>query len=237
MSRRQTLELNRRTAIAFGMLLITAIVSGILNSVPTIEEPDYLVKLQSIEPRVLIAVFFQALMAIIYVAIAVITYPIVKMDSQRSAIAYLVFRVTGAAFLFVGIVTLLLFLTLGRQFAQADAANVASLEIVGALLRQTRDGLNHIGMILPWSIGGFFLYKAFLRTGLIPRWMSIWGLVGVALTLVATILYMLDQIQLVTIAYFALNMPTAFFEITLAVYLIARGFRQIPSPLMPSPNN
>lgn len=176
-------------------------------------------------------------MAISYVGIAVITYPIVKMDSQRGAIAYLAFRVTGAAFLFVGIVTLLLFLSLGRQFSQADAANVASLEIVGALLRQARDWLNHIGMVLPWSIGGFFLYKAFLRTVVIPQWMSIWGLVGVLLTLVATILYMLDQIQLVTIAYFALNMPSALLEITLAVYLIARGFRQTSPPLTPSPNN
>ena len=220
------METNRRTAITFGLLLIAAIICGILNSVPAIEAPDYLEKLGTIEPRIFVAVFFQAAMAIIYVAIAVIMYPIVKMDSQNSALPYFAFRIIGAAFLFVGIITLLLLLALGRNFAQADASNIADFEMIGALLRQARDWLNHIGMILPWSIGGIFLYLAFLRTRLVPRWLSIWGLVSTALTLVATILYMLDQIQIVTTTYFALNMPTALFEITLAIYLIARGFRQ-----------
>lgn len=216
--------------------MIAAIICGVLNSVPAIEAPDYLEKLKSMESRMLVAVFFPAAMATIYVAIAVITYPIVKMDSRNGALAYFAFRIIGAAFLF-GIVTLLLLLAIGRLFAQAGASNVPDFEMIGALLRQARDWLNHIGMILPWSIGGVFLYLAFLRTKLIPRWLSIWGLVGTALTLVATILYMLDQIQIVTITYFALNVPTALFEITLALYLIARGFRQIPPSWTPSPNN
>lgn len=54
------------------------------------------------------AVFFQAAMATIYVAIVVIMYHIVKMDSRNSALAYFAFRIIGAAFLFVGVVTLLL---------------------------------------------------------------------------------------------------------------------------------
>lgn len=231
------MEANRRTAIAFGVFLIAAIICGVLNSVPAIEAPDYLEKLASIESRILVAVFFQAAMATIYVAIAVIMYPIVKMDSRNGALAYFAFRVIGAAFSFVGIVTLLLLLALGRHFAQAGAPNAADFEMIGALLRQARDGLNHIGAILPWSIGGVFLYLAFLRTRLVPQWLSIWGLVGTALTLVATILYMLDQIQIVTITYVGLNVPTALFEVTLALYLIARGFRQTSPSWTPSPSN
>ena len=219
------METNRRTAITFGLLLVAAIICGILNSVPAIEAPDYLEKLGAIESKIFVAVFFQAAMAIIYVAIAVIMYPIVKMDSQNNALSYFAFRIIGAAFLFVGIVTLLLLLALGRGFAQAGASNIANYAMIGALLRQARDWLNHIGMILPWSIGSIFLYLTFLRTKLVPRWLSIWGLVGTALTLVATLLYMLDQIQIVTTTYLALNVPTGLFEITLAIYLIVRGFR------------
>lgn len=231
------MEINRRTAVAFGALLIAAIVCGVLSSVPEIENPDYLLKLESIETRVLAAVFFQAMMAIIYVAIAVITYPIVKIDSEKGALAYLVFRIIGAAFLFVGIITLLLLLALGRQFSHADAASTENLEVIGALLRQARDWLNHVGMILPWSIGGLFLYSAFYKTKLIPLWMSVWGLAGTALTLTATILYMLGQIQLVTITYLTLNMPTALLDITLSVYLITRGFRQTAPVILPAPRN
>jgi hypothetical protein len=221
----------RRTAIVFGGLLIAAIVCGVLNSIPALEAPDYLETLALREPRILVAVFFQAAMAVIYVAIAVIVYPLVKIDSRTSALAYVAFRSIGAGFLFVGIVTLLLLLALGRWVAQVDAPTVADSALIGGLLRQGRDWLNHIGMILPWSIGGLFLYRAFLRTEVIPRWLAIWGLGGTALTLVATILYMLDQIQIVTVAYFALNAPTALLEITLAIYLITRGFHhREPAP-------
>lgn len=230
------MNFNRQNAISFGVLLIAAIVCGVFSSSPAIEESGYLEKLQSIESEVLIAVFFQAMMAIIYVAIVVITYPIVRRDNHSAAMAYLAFRIIGAAFLFVGIVTLLLFIPLGQQFSHVDADNLANLEFIGELLRQTRDGFNHIGMVLPWTIGGLFLYKAFFKIGLIPRWMSIWGLVSAVLTLVATMLLMLDQIQIVSIVYFALNMPTVLFEITLAVFLMVKGYRQSSPLLAPSQN-
>ena len=224
---RPGLEINRKTAVTFGALLIAALVCGVFSSVPAIDEADYLSKLASIEPRLFAAVIFQAMMAIVYVAIAVITYPIVKVDSRTGALAYFAFRVTGAAFLFVGIVTLLLLLAASHQYSVADAAHAASLETAGGLIRQMRDWLNHIGMVLPWSIGGLFLYRSFLTTRVIPQWMSIWGLIATTSTLVATVLYMLDRIQLVTITYFALNIPTALLELILAGYLITRGFRSV----------
>lgn len=84
-------------------------------------------------------------------------------------------------------------------------------------------------MILPWVIGGLFLYRAFLKTGLIPQWLSIWGFVGIASTLVATLLYMLSVFPTVsTPLYLILNVPLALQEITLAVYLLVRGFRKKP---------
>jgi hypothetical protein len=150
------LETDRKTAFAFGALLIAALVCGVFSSVPAIDEPDYLSRLALIEPRVFAAVIFQALMAIAYVAIAVISYPIVKADSQNSALAYFAFRTTGAAFLFAGIVTLLLLLAASRQFLVTEAVYASSLETAGGLIRQARDWLNHIGMVLPWSIGGLF---------------------------------------------------------------------------------
>ncbi len=231
------METNRGTAIVFGILLIASIGCGIFSSVTAIEGPDYLTKISSIESEILAAVFFQAMMAISCIAIAVITYPLVRMANQRAAAAYLAFRLTGAAFLFAGIVTLLLLLSLGRQFAQADPATLTGFILAGTLLRQMRDWLNHICMVLPWSIGGIFLYSSFLKTRIIPRWMSIWGLAAAVLTLAATFLYMLDQIQLVTIIYFAMNVPTALLEIVLAVYLIAWGFRQVPTSLARSSQN
>lgn len=221
--------MNSSAARILGLLLLAALVCGLFSSVPAIEKSDYLTTLATIEPQINVAILFQALMAIFYVAIVVVTYPIVKLNSPTQAVAYLAFRLTGAAFLVVGIVTLMLFQTLGQQVAQAGLNPPAYYESLGMLLRQTRDGLNHIGMILPWVIGGLFLYHAFLKTGLIPRWLSIWGFVGIFLALIATLLYMLSVVQGVSSPlYLILNVPLALQEIALAIFLLVRGFRKAP---------
>ena len=79
-------------------------------------------------------------------------------------------------------------------------------------------------MILPWSIGGLILYYCMFKMGLTPTWLSIWGLAGTSLTIIATIMLMCDSIRIATPIYFIMNTPTALFEVYLAIFLIAKGF-------------
>lgn len=215
---------DRRRAVLLGVLLISAIVFGILNTVPALEYPDYLAKLSTIRTQVLIAVFFQAAMATVYVCIAVLFYPLVKRHSEGLALGYFGFRIIGAGFLFVGIGSLLLLLHLSQALVSAGLLDAPQLGIVGELLRTGRDIMNHIGMPLPWILGGLILYWCMLKTAVIPRWLSVWGIVGAVLTVIATLLYMLGFIEIVTPTYMAMNTPTALFELSLAVFLMARGF-------------
>jgi hypothetical protein len=214
----------RRRAVLLGVLLISAIAFGILNSVPALEYPDYLAKLSTVRTQVLTAVFFQAAMATVYVCIAVLFYPVVRRYSKGLALGYFGFRIIGAAFLFVGIGSLLLLLHLSQTMVSAGLVDAPQLLIVGELLRTGRDMMNHIGMPLPWILGGLILSWAMLKTAVVPRWLSVWGIVGAVLTVIATLLYMLDFIEMLTPTYLAMNVPTALFELTLAVFLIARGF-------------
>ncbi len=217
----------RRTSIILGILLISGILFGILNSVPALENPDYLTKLSAIKTTVLIAVFFQSAMAAVYVCIAVLLYPIIKKYNEGFAIGYFGFRIIGAAFLFVGIVSLLLLLLLSQSFVSAGQINSPYFHTIGELLRTGRDLMNHIGMILPWSLGGLILYYCIFKMKLAPKWLSIWGIVGSALTIIATLMLMLDFIKIVTPTYFIMNTPTALFELSLAFFLIVKGFNPI----------
>lgn len=215
---------DRRTAIILGILLIAGILFGILNTVPALENPDYLTKLSAIKTQVLIAVFFQSAMAAVYVCIAVLLYPIIKKYNEGFAIGYFGFRIIGAAFLFVGIVSLLLLLLLSQSFVTADQLNSPYFQTIGELLRTGRDLMNHVGMILPWSFGGLILYYCIFKMKLAPKWLSIWGIVGSSLTLIATLMLMLDFIKIVTPTYLIMNAPTALFELSLAFFLIVKGF-------------
>ena len=62
---------------------------------------------------------------------------------------------------------------------------------------------------------------------LIPQWLSIWGFVGSAVTLLSTLLLMLTLIEMATPVYFIMNTPTALFELILAVFLMAKGFNAV----------
>ncbi|MGP4082938.1 DUF4386 domain-containing protein [Pseudalkalibacillus sp. R45] len=218
---------NRRTAIFLGLLLILSFVFGILSSVPALEQPDYLEKLPEIEMQVLVASFFQAAMAVVYVIIIVLLYPIIKKYNKTLAAGYFGFRIVGAGFLFAGIGSLLLLLWLSQSFLAASHVNSSYFEIIAELLRQGRDILNHIGMILPWSIGGLILYFCLYKIRLIPRWLSIWGIIGSTFTLVATFILMLNIITLMNPVYFILNAPIAFCELFFAIFLIVRGFNPV----------
>ena len=218
---------SRRTATILGVLLISSFIFGILSSVPVLEKPDYLEKLSEIEIQVLIAVFFQAAMAIVYAGIAVLFYPIIKKHNEKLAAGYFGFRIIGAGFLFAGIGSLLLLFWLSQSYVAAGQPNQKYFHITGELLRLGRDVLNHIGMILPWSIGGLILYYCLYKIRIVSRWLSIWGVVGSALTLIATILLMLNIIKLTDPIYFIFNAPIAFCELVLALFLILRGFNSV----------
>ncbi|MFN7253420.1 MAG: DUF4386 domain-containing protein [Anaerobacillus sp.] len=205
-------------------MLVLSFVFGILSSVPALEFPNYLGELSEIEMQVLIATFFQAAMSVVYVSIAVLFYPIIKTYNESLAAGYLGFRIIGAGFLFAGIAPLLLLLWLSQSYVTTSEINLSYFQITGELLRQGRDILNHIGMILPWSIGGLILYYCLYRIRLIPRWLSAWCIIGSTFTLLATLLLMLNIINLVSPTYFILIAPIAFGELVLALLLIVKGF-------------
>ena len=218
---------DRRTASILGLLLISGTVFGILNTVPALEFPNYLAKLSTIRTQVLIAVFFQAAMAIAYACIAILFFQIIKKYSEGLAIAYLAFRLIGAAFLFAGIASLSLLLFLSENYASAGFPDSSYYQTLGELLRTCRDLLNHVGMILPWMIGGLILVFCMFKMKLVPQWLSVWGIAGSSLTLLSTLMLMVNFIKMATPVYFIMNMPEAFFELTLAFYLIGKGFNPI----------
>jgi len=205
----------RMTAIALGILLILGIVFGILNTVPLLEQPDYLAKLASIRTQVL---------AITYVCIAVLFYHIIKKHGGKLGMAYLGFRLIGAAFLFVGIASLSLLLSLSGDFVSAGSPESGYFQTMGEMLRKGRDLLNHVGMILPWMIGSLILCYSMLRMKAIPAWLSVWGIAASVASILATLILMLEFIKIITPVYFILNIPYGLFELVLAGFLLVRGF-------------
>jgi hypothetical protein len=62
------------------------------------------------------------------------------------------------------------------------------------------------------------------QTKLIPRWLSLWGLSGTIITILASLLIMFHMIDIITSTYIVLNLPLILLEIVLAIWLIVKGF-------------
>ena len=118
----------------------------------------------------------------------------------------------------------MLLLFISQRYIASNQPDPSYYQTTAELLRVGRDGLNHIGMIFPWSMGGLILFYSFFRMNLVPKWLAIWGIIGYTLTLMSTILLLFQIIQIVTPTYLLMNTPTALLELVLAGYLINKGF-------------
>ena len=215
---------NRKLAVYIGLLYIIVLVTGILSIVYVIEKPDYLTKVSENANQVFLGAFFQLIMVPAYMGIALLLYPILKKYNETLSLGFVGFKFIAAAFQIIGVITLPLFLILSQEFVKAGFPDVSHFQTLGILLRTGRDLLNHVGMIVPLSIGALILYSIFYQSKLIPRCLSGWGFVGAALTIIASLLFMFQLIDLVTPIYIFMNIPLALQEVVLALWLIIKGF-------------
>ena len=166
--------------------------------------------------------FFTLMMGISLAAMTIFLYPIFKKDSEELAAGMLLFRgaLEGTWYILVtlGILSLV---ALGNEYIAAGA-NSASLQSMGNVLYQFQDFIGPVGTLV-FLIGAACLYVSFYRTRLIPRWLSIWGLIGVVPYLAYALLHLFHMDN--GIGFF-LQMPLAFQEIMMGLWLLIAGFNK-----------
>lgn len=212
----------RIAAIVAGALYFLGLIAGILSVVPVIDLPDYLVQISIHAGQVTRGAFFQFLMMAAYVGMAITLYPLLQKHNASLALGYVGFRLVAAACIVIGVILLLVLLALSQEFSKAGSPTSAYFQTIGEMLRTSRDLINHFGMILVLSMGGLLLNVLLYQSNLVPRWLAGWGLAGTAVAIVASCLFMLRTIDLLTSVY--LDFPLALQEIVFAGWLILKGF-------------
>ncbi|MEM8859309.1 MAG: DUF4386 domain-containing protein [Chloroflexota bacterium] len=164
--------------------------------------------------------FLTLLMGMSLVAMTVFLYPIFKKDSEALAVSMLLFRgaLEGAAYI-MATFNILMLIALGREYA-ATGADSASLQSVGNVVYQYFDLFAPI-LSITFLIGATCLYISFYRTKLIPRWLSVWGLIGVA----PYMAYAMMQFFHVDTGFGVyLQVPLGIQELVMGLWLIVAGF-------------
>ncbi|MFA4133111.1 DUF4386 domain-containing protein [Brevibacillus sp. BD137] len=206
-----------------GVLLIAGLITGICSVVPVIDGADYLVMASPNENQVLLGAFFQLLMIVAYVGIPVLVYPLLSKHHKGLALGSVAFGIIAGVFIILGVIILLLLLTVSHEFAKIGTLHVSYFQTLGGLLREGRDLVNHVATTLAFVLAMFLFNYIFYQTRLVPRWLSVWGLIGSTLSIVVSLLFMIRFIGLDT-TYMVLNIPIAFQQLALAIWLIMKGF-------------
>jgi hypothetical protein len=218
------METTRKNTIIAGALYILGYIAGILSIAPAVDGPGYLIETAANANQALFAALFQFVMIIAYLGIAITLYPMIKKFNGPLALGFLSFRIIGAVFILMGVILLLLILTISQDYVGTGSSNLPMFQLIGGLLRTGRDYVNHIAMIVSLNIGAIMLYVLLYKSRLVPRWLSVWGIIGAILTITASFLIMFQWMDIITPEYMIMNVPIALQELTFAIWLIAKGF-------------
>ena len=218
----------RKTAIIVGVLFITATVTAILSIVSLgsiLDDPGYLTDASANENQVIMAVIFWLILAISVMGIGVMMFPILKKkDNEGLALGYVGFRLIEAVLIIVASLSLLSLLTLSQEYV-AGALDASYYQPSGTLLLALFDWSLVIGTMIFLGLGGLPLNYLLYQLKLVPRWLSVWGLIGATLILLYGLLALFDLDPNFLAA------PIAVQEMVFAVWLIVKGFD--PSALAP----
>ncbi len=236
----------RKNAVMAGVLYFLGTVFGVLSGViggevlssVSFGKPlvgvDMLSLVAANSSRITGGAFLILMMGISLVAMTVFLYPIFRKDSEELAMGMVLFRgALEGIFYFLSTLGFLALVALGNEYI-ATGADSAALQSMGNVLYQFQVRLAPTGTIL-FLIGAVCLYISFYRTRLIPRWLSVWGFIGVVAYMASALL---KFFHMDTGIGFYLEMVLAPQEMVMAVWLIVKGFNPARSlPCLRKQNN
>jgi len=227
---------DQMTARIAGSLFIVATVASLLSTGllnPVLSSSDYLSKIAANQNQVVLGALCQMVAAFASAGIAISLYPVLRKHREGLALGAVGLRVVEGVLYIASALAVLLLLSLSREFVTASGATASSFQTTGTLLKALRDQSGLAGS-QAFYIGALLYYVIFYESKLIPRWLSGWGVVGVALGLVASVLVMFRVIGYMSTAHVGLNLPIAVQEMVLAVWLIVKGFNSSKAASVPA---
>lgn len=213
----------RKIAVLVGALFLTATISGLIVVMAwgaVLDAVDPLAEAAGSGTPIKVGVIFEVVMGVAVAAIALAMYPILRRYDVTAALAYVVARAIEGAFIIVPAVTMLTVWTLSESFLEAGSPTSSPLPAAGEAVFKIGDWAGYVAVATIFCLGALVFYTMLYRTRLVPRWLSVWGLLGAVLYLGSGVLVMFGQ----ETAGMASNLPIALNEIVLAFWLIVKGF-------------
>ena len=200
--------------------------SGLSLVSSLVAAPDFLNTLAPLRTLLASGAFLMLLNTAVDIAKAVLFFPILERHSKPAALTYFAAMIVQVVFLSIGALAILLLVPLSLRAADPGAATL------GTILVELNGTAYQVGQ-MALGVGATVLCVILFRTRLVPRWISVAGLIGYPCHVLGTIAELFG----VHIGLY-LTMPGFLFELALPFYLLTKGFRPDayagPAPARPA---
>ena len=228
----------RRAEIVIAALFVLTAATSISAAFaldPMLNVPNYLAGIFPNKAAFVLDALLWSFNNIGIVFIAVFAFPVLRTLDEALAVGYLASRIIEGTIMMVGIIAMLLLIPLSQQFLQAGAPQNSWFLTEGFVLKQARL-LGLTGLSLPMlGLGGLIFTWLLFRFRLVPRWISVIGLIGYGVLIpggIAGLFGLIDVSPGGNVPLLAL--PVAVFEIILLPFwLVFRGFKMPEAPEHP----
>ena len=214
--------------IIIGVFYIMATVSAVIAVIfyqPVLSDQWYLAVENGFETKILLGVLNDLLLVVSAVGTAVMLFPYIRKWNEHLALGYLCFRFMEAVFIAIGLVSILGLLSLSMHF-ESGTLTKETVQAAGFLLQGFHRWTFMLGPNLMLGINTFLYSYLLLKTGLVPKFLAIFGMVTAVLVFGAGLLDMFGSIEPVSTAKGILALPVGVYEMILAVWLMVKGFNK-----------
>lgn len=224
----------KKSARTVGALFLVAMVTSLAGGVwldSFLSAPDYLATISGEETQVLLGVLLELVNCLAVVGIAAALFPLMKVQNEALAAGYLGTRVIEAVVLSIAAISPLLIVTLSQEYLAAGAPDAAYFGTAGALVMAARGHLASLLTPIFFSLAALLLYVFLYRARLVPRFIPVWGFIGVAALFTWN---MLEAFGMSISAGMVFALPMILNEIFLGIWLLVKGFDSSAVPSEPA---
>lgn len=219
----------RKIARMVGVLFIVATVAGVLSLAflgSPFADPDYLTNFAANKNQIITGALLDLVGAGAFVSLAIVIFPVLKKHNESVAIGYIVARSFEAVPFFIANFCLLSLVAISKEYVATGNPDAANFLPAWIGLQAIYDIAQLLGPRILASLAAVPFYALLYQTRLLPRWISVWGLLGAPLYFASGFLAILGLVDPSSTLSILLFIPAALLEMVLAVWLIVKGFNQ-----------
>jgi hypothetical protein len=214
-------KIARLTGLLFLVTFLTSIPALLLYD-PILKDGGVAAFLagEGADGQILLGAALEMLLIVANIGTALVLFPLLRRQNETLALGFVVARVVESAFIAVGVLGMLSVVTL-RQDVGPGALGAAQALVA------VKDWTFGLGPGFVVGIGnGLILGYLMYTSGLIPRRLAAFGLVGGPLVSLAGMLVLFGVIEFDTPPQYLFSIPEMIWEAgILGIYLIVKGFR------------